>query len=62
MEEKIDRNKRIRDYKLKHPNMSYAKIGRVFRHIVNGKSIPLNASVVYRIINRKLKINEVKNE
>ncbi|MFA5300432.1 MAG: hypothetical protein WC389_19780 [Lutibacter sp.] len=53
---KIERNNRISAYKLQHPTMSYANIGRVFRHIVNGKSVPLNASVIYRIINRKEKM------
>ncbi|KKN21405.1 hypothetical protein LCGC14_0925900 [marine sediment metagenome] len=53
MDEKIDRNRRLFQYHLQHPRMSYAKLGRVFKHKQNGSMKPLNASAVYRIIKRE---------
>ena len=53
MLEKVDRNRRLYEYHLTNPNMSYAKLGRVFKHKCNGRMTPLNASAVYRIIKRE---------
>ncbi len=53
MEEKTERNKRLYQFHLQHPKMSYAKIGRIFKHKQNGSMQCLNASAVYRIIKRE---------
>ena len=53
MNEKVDRNKRLYQYHLQHPNMSYAKLGRVFKHKYNGTIKALGASAVYRILRRE---------
>ena len=53
MNEKTDRNQRLYQHHLRNPLMSYAKIGRVFRHKFNGSMKPLDASAVYRIIKRE---------
>lgn len=53
MNEKVDRNKRLYQYHLLNPKMSYAKIGRIFKHQKDGALIPLDASAVYRIICRE---------
>lgn len=54
MPEKIDRNKRLYLYHLKYPNLSCAKLGRIFTHKRNGKVVPINASAIYRIIQREI--------
>ena len=54
MNEKTERNQRLYLYHLQHPTMSYAKIGKRFRHRwLSGKKKPLDASAVYRIIKRE---------
>ena len=55
MIEKVDRNRRLYEYHLANPKMSYAKLGRVFKHKRNGCMTPLNASAVYRIVKREEK-------
>ncbi len=68
MLEKVERNRRLYEYHLQHPKMSYAKIGRVFKHKgkVNGKLTPSDASAVYRIIcrerNRKPSVSDSGRE
>jgi len=64
MNEKTDRNQRLYQFHLQHPKMSYAKIGRVFRHKQNGSMKSLDASAVYRILKReegRLESNSVKS-
>jgi len=42
--------------------MSYAKIGRVFRHKFKGKMKSLDASAVYRIIKREERRLEIDSK
>lgn len=56
--QKLDRNQRLYQYWLKNPNMSYSSIGKVFKHMWKGKIIPLDASAVYRIIQRERRMKE----
>ncbi len=50
---KSDRNQRLYQYHLQHPKMSYAKLGRIFTHKLNGSMKALDASAAYRIIKRE---------
>lgn len=53
MREKVNRNQRLYEFHLKHPNMSYATLGRIFKHKHNGQMKPLDASAVCRILKRE---------
>ena len=62
MNEKRDRNQRLYQHHLRNPLMSYAKIGRVFRHKFKGKMKSLDASAVYRIIKREERRLEIDSK
>lgn len=55
MPEKTDRNKRLYLYHLRFPKISYAKLGKIFTHKDknSSKTVPINASAIYRIIKRE---------
>ena len=52
--ENIKRNQKIYEYwkETRPEKLSFAKIGKHFKHDFNGKKVPLDASAVYRIIKR----------
>jgi len=55
VKEKINRNQRLYQFHLQHPNISYTDLGRIFRHKLNGTMKPLDASAVCRILARERK-------
>jgi hypothetical protein len=58
MIEKVKRNESIYQYSLKHPNVSCATIGKIFRRGSGKSSKPISAVAIWRIIKRMKERNE----